>query len=29
MTRRQRGWVYFAAFWGGLVLLSIYGNLID
>jgi len=29
MTRKQKGWVYFFVFWGLVVLLSIYGNLID
>lgn len=26
MTAKQRGWVYFAAFWGSLIALSISGN---
>lgn len=29
MTRRQHGWALFWLFWGGMVALSIYGNLID
>lgn len=29
MNGAQRGWVYFVIFWGGVILLSIYGNLID
>ena len=28
-TRAQQGWVLFAIFWGSVVALSIYGNLID
>ncbi len=29
MTRRQHGWALFWLFWGSMVALSIYGNLID
>lgn len=29
MTRKQKGWVFFFVFWGLVVSLSIYGNLID
>lgn len=26
LTGKERGWVYFAAFWGSLIALSIWGN---
>lgn len=29
MTRKERGWVWFWCFWGAVVALSIYGNLLD
>ena len=29
MSAAQKGWVYFAVFWGLVVAVSIYGNLID
>jgi len=29
LSRQGKGWVLLAAFWGALILLSIYGNLID
>jgi hypothetical protein len=29
MTRREHGWALFWVFWGGVVALSIYGNVID
>jgi hypothetical protein len=29
LSRKQRWWVVFALFWGSLICLSIYGNLIN
>lgn len=29
MPPKRRAWVYFALFWGSVIALSIYGNLID
>ncbi|MDB6104039.1 MAG: hypothetical protein JWO52_4038 [Gammaproteobacteria bacterium] len=27
LSNKQRGWVFFAIFWGGLIMLSLIGNL--
>jgi len=29
LSGKQRAWVWFAAFWGAVIALSVYGNLIN